>query len=655
MQTGEPVTSTDASTADTFVYDGANRPFSGNGVTVPAALKFQARAKILHTGGTLTKGARDITPPAPPAADAAPGGAPGGRGGRGGFGRGGRGGPTSTQIPLEYSVENADSATILITSATSFKNFQDTSGDPSALASAIIDKASAKGYDALRKNQLADYQNLFDRVALDIGVGDDAKLPTDERIRGFPKSNDPSLPSLYFQYGRYLLIGSSRPGGQPANLQGIWNTDMSPSWGSKFTININTEMNYWPVNNTNLGECVEPLLAMVEDMSVTGAKTAKVMYNARGWVAHHNTDLWRATAPIDFPNSGMWPCGGAWLCDTLYDHYEFSQDKAFLKRLYTPMKGAAQFFLDTLIEDPKGRGLITSPSVSPEVPHAGGGSVAAGPTIDRQLIRDLFAHCIEASEVLGVDEDFRKQLIEKRARIAPNHIGERGQLQEWLEDWDFQQGTDQHNRHISPLYGLYPGEDISWYTDKDLVAGVKTLLLNRGDEATGWGLGWRLNEWARLHDGAHAYIILKNLLNDATGGGRGGRGGGGFGGGGGSGVYNNLFDAHPPFQIDGNFGGTAGIAECLVQSVAPHAGKNAMIELLPALPPNWADGKVTGLCARGDFEVSLNWNGGKLAGAQIKNLGDKAAVDVLYGDKTVHLNLAKGATQSLDGALATAH
>jgi alpha-L-fucosidase 2 len=370
------------------------------------------------------------------------------------------------------------------------------------------------------------------------------------------------------------------------------------------------------------------------------------MYNANGWVAHHNTDLWRASAPIDFPASGYWPSGGAWLCNTLYDHYEFTQDKAYLKRLYTPMKGAAQFFLDTLVEDPKGRGLVTSPSVSPEVSHApGGASVCAGPTMDRQLVRDLFAHCIEAAEILGVDQDFSKKLAETRKKIAPNAIGERGQLMEWLEDWDFKQGTDQKNRHISHLYGLYPGEDISYYTDKDLVAAVKVSLLNRGDNATGWGLGWRLNQWARLHDGAHAYTIVKLLLNSADG-------GGGRGMGGGSGVYSNLFDAHPPFQIDGNFGGTAGIAECLVQSVAPHTGKPALIELLPALPPLWADGKVTGLCARGNFTVDLTWKGGKVVEATIKNAGSaKSSVNVMLGAKTVTLELAPGSSDKLNGEL----
>jgi len=640
MQTQETLANNDG-TDDTFILNGTNRAASG----IAGALKFQARAKILHTGGKLTKGMREVAAApavaAPPAAaTAAAGAAP--AGGRGG--RGGRGGAASegTVSASEYSLEGADNATILIASATSYKKFNDVSGDPSALAAAIIDKAAAKGYDSLRQEQLADHQKLFNRVAIDLGGNDDAKLPTDQRIRKFPQGNDPALPALYFQYGRYLLIGSSRSG-QPANLQGIWNSDANPSWGSKFTININTEMNYWPVNNTNLGECVEPLMAMVEDLEVTGAKTAKTMYNAHGWVAHHNTDGWRATAPIDGPASGMWPCGGAWLCDTLYDHYEFTQDQAFLKRLYPAMKGAAEFFLDTLVEDPKGRGLVTSPSVSPEVPHAGGGSLAAGPTIDRQLVRDLFAHCIEAGQILGVDEEFRKKLTETRAKIAPNKIGSHGQLQEWLEDWDFEPGTDQHNRHISHLYGLYPGEDISYYNDKDLVAAVKVSLLNRGDNATGWGLGWRLNQWARLHDGAHAYTIVKLLLADAQGGG--GRGGG-------SGVYNNLFDAHPPFQIDGNFGGSAGIAECLMQSTAPHGGKVGMIELLPALPPQWGTGKVSGLLARGNFEVGLQWVEGKLAGATIKNNGARGEVDVMYGDKKVHLTLDAGAMQKLDAGLA---
>jgi alpha-L-fucosidase 2 len=628
MQTGQNIVDS-SGTDDTFILNGTNRGFS----SVAGALKFQARAKILHAGGKLTKSTREIPAPEAPPADA------GGRGRRGGGG----GGARSNQSTSEYSLEGADSATILIASATSFKRFNDVSGDPNALAGAIINKAAAKGYDALRKDQIADHQKLFERVTLDLGANEDAKLPTEQRIRNFPRSNDPALVALYFQYGRFLLIGSSRPGAEPANLQGKWNSDMSPSWGSKYTININTEMNYWPVNNCNLGECVEPLMAMVEDLSVAGAKTAKTMYNARGWVAHHNTDLWRATAPIDGPQFGMWPSGGAWLCNTLWDHYEFTQDQTFLKRLYPAMKGAAEFFLDTLVEEPKHKWLVTSPSLSPEVPHPGGGSVVAGPTCDMQLLRDLFAHCIEASQILGVDADFRKQVTDTRARLAPNQIGSGGQLQEWLEDWDLT-APDQRNRHVSHLYGLYPGEDISYANDKALAAAVTTSLNRRGDNATGWGLGWRLNLWARLHEGPRAYKIVQNLLADAQP--PSGRGG--------SGVYNNLFDSHPPFQIDGNFGGSAGIAETLVQSTAPRTNQPARIELLPALPPQWPEGKVAGLRARGGFEVKIQWREGKLVSADVKNVGPRGSVDVAYADKTVHLTLDAGATRSLNAQLSDA-
>ena len=632
MQTGENIVNSDG-TDDTFILNGTNI----SSQNIAGALKFQSRAKIIHTGGTLTKGTREIpTPPAPSAGAR-------GRRGRGGN-RGGRGGG-SNQSTSEYSLEGADSAVILIASATSYKKFDDVTGDPDALASAIIKKASAKSYDTLLKDHLEDYQNIFNRVSLDLGTSEDAKLPTDQQIRNFPQSNNPALVTLYFQYGRFLLIGSSRPGSQPANLQGVWNSDTNPSWGSKYTININAEMNYWPTDNTNIGECIEPLMAMVEDLQVKGAKTAKTMYDARGWVAHHNTDGWRATAPIDGAQFGMWPLGGVWLCNTLWDHYEFTQDKNFLKRLYPAMKGAGEFFLDTLVEEPKTKTLVTSPSLSPEVPHPQNASVCFGPTIDQQLLRDMFAHIIEASKILNVDEDFSKEIAETRAKLAPNKISEGGMLQEWFEDWDMI--SRNRNRHVSHLYGLYPGQDISYYTDKELSEAVRQSLIMRGDNATGWGLGWRLNLWARLHDGEHAYIIVRNLLNDAEGGGRGGRG---FGGG--SGVYSNLFDSHPPFQIDGNFGGTAGIAELLVQSVAPRDDKAALIELLPALPPLWSKGKVSGLLARGGFEVGLSWTDGKLAGAEIKNTGSSSkSVDVLLGDKKVSLTIDGGKTRSLDAQL----
>jgi alpha-L-fucosidase 2 len=609
MRTGQNVVGVNTpGTADTLILSGTNRSSQG----IAGALKFQCRVKILHSGGTLSVATRPATRS-----------------------------HMYTQSPGEYSLTGANRATILIASATSYKNFHNVSGDPNELVATLIDKAAAKGYDALQKDQLADYQQLFGRVSLDLGSTGNARLPTDQRIRNFNLDNDPALAALYFQYGRYLLIGCSRPGGQPANLQGLWNDDIRPAWGSKYTININTEMNYWPANSTNLGECVEPLMAMVEDLEVTGAKTAKTMYNARGWVTHHNTDAWRAAAPIDGPQFGMWPLGGAWLCNTLWDHYEFTRDRAFLKRLYPAMKGAAEFFLDTLVEEPKHKWLVISPSLSPENPHPGGGSVVAGPTVDMQILRDLFAHCIEAGQTLGVDEDFRKQLAATRARLAPNQIGAAGQLQEWLEDWDMQ-APYPHNRHVSHLYGFFPGEDISYAVDKKLVAAVKKSLELRGDNATGWGLAWRLNLWARLHNGPHAYKILQNLLApakpDPSSRDR-------------SGVYNNLFDAHPPFQIDGNFGGTAGIAELLLQSTAARAGQPARIELLPALPPRWAEGEVTGLRARGGFEVKIEWRDGKLVSADIKNTGPRGYVDIVYGDKTTHLRLDPGMTQSLDAQL----
>src|ERR1039458_8756539 len=361
------------------------------------------------------------------------------------------------------SVANADSVTLLIAAATSYKNYHDVSGNPGAITKSQIAAASKKSFEDLLAAHIAEHQRLFRRVELNLGETDAMKLPTDERIRHFADGHDPQLATLYFQFARYLLICSSRPGTQPANLQGLWNDSMTPPWDSKYTININTEMNYWPAEPCNLSECVQPLTAMVMDLTQTGAHTARVMYGTRGWVVHHNTDLWRATAPIDGPQYGLWPMGGAWLLQNLWEHYQFTGDKKFLEKIYPAMQGSAQFFLDTLVEEPTHHWLVTCPSLSPENKHPGGAGITDGPTMDLEILRDLFANCIQASEILGRDKKFRKQLAATRARLAPLQIGSAGQLQEWLEDWDTQ-APDIHHRHVSHLYGLFPSDQIDFYT-----------------------------------------------------------------------------------------------------------------------------------------------------------------------------------------------
>jgi alpha-L-fucosidase 2 len=397
-------------------------------------------------------------------------------------------------------VRGATTITLLVAAATSYVNYADVSGDPVKAVRAQTTAAARKPYARLRSAHVQAHQLLFRRLSLRIGSGAADPRPTNQRIALAEQQPDPGLAALYVQYGRYLLLSSSRPGSQPANLQGLWNEGTNPPWGGKYTININTQMNYWPAQSANLRECVEPLLRMVEDLSVTGAVAARKGYGARGWVAHHNTDLWRAAAPIDGPLWGMWPCGGAWLCQALWDHYEYNLDEAWLRRIYPLLKGASLFFVDALVEDPQGRGLVTSPSISPENEHHKGVATCAGPAMDRQIIRDLFGWTLQAHALLkDSDAAFAAELTAKRARLPADRIGAQGQLQEWLEDWDAGAPEQQH-RHVSHLYGVYPSEQINVRDTPALIAAAKTTLNTRGDKSTGWATAWRLacgRAWAR--------------------------------------------------------------------------------------------------------------------------------------------------------------
>lgn len=527
-------------------------------------------------------------------------------------------------------IRDADSVTLLIAADTSYVNWKDVSGDPHERNATKIAAAADYEYEELKERHIADYKSLYDRVDLNLESPSPelAERPTDARIATFAQDKDPAMAEMYFNFARYLLISCSRPGSQPANLQGLWNDKLSAPWGSKYTININTEMNYWPAQVVQLGECIEPLAAMLHDLSESGQRTAKKFYNASGWVTHHNTDLWRATAPIDGAFWGMWPMGGAWLSLFLWERFEFSGDIAMLEEDYPVLKGAAQFFLDTLVEDPRTGYLVTAPSNSPENAHHGGVTNAAGPTMDNAILRDLFEAVAQASLALDTDTAFRNEVLATASRLAPFKIGKAGQLQEWQFDWDLD-APEMDHRHISHLYALHPSNQISPLTTPQLTEAARKTMELRGDEGTGWSLAWKVNFWARLLEGERAHDLLELLISPGY-------------------CYTNMFDAHPPFQIDGNFGGANGVIEMLLQTHLVDEEGDRIIHLLPALPGYWQAGSLKGFRSRGGFEVDMMWANGKLTSAKIRS-SRGGPFKVRVGDESRRLDTEEGELIELTG------